>query len=238
MLEALAHEHSCFVTLTYGEETCPVDLVPSDLAQFLRKLRKMVAPRRVRYFAAGEYGAKNERPHFHLALFGISFQERALIEKAWGHGFVHTGFLSAKSASYVAKYITKRWIGDSGRDPRHGDRVAEFARMSLRPGIGAEGLEATVAALLSRGASAGVAAAGDVPGHVRLEGRRFPLGRYLRRRLRSDVGWAPEAPPEVQRAVRFKRSVEDTSKVQRQRKQSALSAERRVELADSKRRLA
>lgn len=237
MLEALGHEVSCFATLTYREESCPEELKPEDLTVFLRELRRLVSPRRIRYYAAGEYGAKHGRPHFHVALFGISPLERSLIATAWGHGYVHTGFLSPKSAAYIAKYITKRWIGDGGKDPRHDHRVAEFSRMSLRPGIGAQGLEATVAALLEKGASGAVAAAGDVPRHCRLEGRRYPLGRYLRRRLRVGVGWNPEAPGEAQRDVRRRRVLEDVRKVERQRHQSDLVAHQRVKLADSKRRL-
>lgn len=237
VLESLAHEASCFATLTYSEETCPEELVPDDLSKFLRALRRLLAPRKVRFYGVGEYGAKNERPHFHVALFGVSVLERPVVEKAWPHGFVHLGFLNPKSALYVAKYVTKRWIGNDGKDPRFGDRVCEFSRMSLRPGIGAEGLEATVAALLERGGSGGLLAAGDVPGSLRVEGRRYPLGRYLRRRIREGVGWEKRAPREVERAVRARRAVEDVSKVARQRLQSEVIAAKRVELADSKRRL-
>lgn len=237
VLESLAHESSVFVTLTYREELCPEELVPGDLSSFLRALRKELRPRRIRFYGVGEYGTKTGRPHFHVALFGVSLLERAVIEKVWQKGFVHVGLLSVKSAMYVAKYITKRWIGDGESDPRAGGRRREFSRMSLRPGIGAEGLEATIASMMESAGSRAIAKKGDVPVHVMIEGRRFPLGRYLRRRMREELGWRPEAPPEVQRVVRAKRAVEDVRKVERQRHQSDLIARKRVELADSKRRL-
>ena len=81
LFESNDHEFSSFVTLTYdndhlrfqnektGEWTLPT-LVPSDVRNFLKRLRRAVSPTRIRFYACGEYGDRNWRPHYHLALFG------------------------------------------------------------------------------------------------------------------------------------------------------------------------
>lgn len=236
MLEAGCHATSAFLTLTYSEDTCPKELEPGDLTIFLRELRRAVAPRKLRYYAAGEYGSKTGRPHFHIAVFGLSPLERSEVEAAWGKGFVHIGLLTPQSSRYLAKYITKKWIGDS-KDPRHGDRRTEFSRMSLKPGIGAAAMEATIHAMLSEGGSRAVERSGDVPTHVRFEGARSPMGKYLRSRLREGIGWSKTAPVDVQSALSFERSRELPEEGDAKRRQSELKAKFIIDLQDQKRRL-
>ena len=75
-----------FVTLTYDDDHCPFNsyacdvetgevtypvrsLVPSDLTKFMKDLRRFYSYHfkhdDIRFFASGEYGSKNGRPHFH-----------------------------------------------------------------------------------------------------------------------------------------------------------------------------
>lgn len=161
MHEASLHEHASFVTLTYDEQNCPVSLCYRDYQLFMKRLRKRLGGRDVRFFMCGEYGEALGRPHYHAALFGPSFDDRyvwrdfgsgriayrsPLLENVWPFGMSSIGDLTRESAAYIARYVYKKVTGavadahyahvdeDSGEVSQ---RVPEFCRMSLRPGIGA-----------------------------------------------------------------------------------------------------
>jgi hypothetical protein len=98
------------------------------------------------------------------------------------------GSLETKSASYIAGYVLKKM---SGRKlvllP---SQRPEFARMSLRPGIGADATW-DVASVLMQLPSRRVA---DVPHHLRHGIRKMPLGPYLRRLIRKRIGRDEKSP--------------------------------------------
>lgn len=195
MLESHQHEVSSFVTLTYNEENVPSDgsLHAPDVTNFLKRLRWNLGLQRVRYFAVGEYGESTWRPHYHLALFGVMDQD--LIESSWGRGNVHVGFLTPESASYMASYLNKGMT--KGDDVRLKGRQPEFARMSRRPGIGAEAMAAIAKWLCTKTGARYLAETGDVPSVVRSNGVQWPLGRYLRQQIRKEIGMDEGAPKEV-----------------------------------------
>lgn len=127
---------SLFVTLTYDPEHCPISengfmtLDKSDVQKFMKRLRK-ISPsgKKIRYYAAGEYGEKFSRPHYHMILFDA---DKELVRKAWSLekkeiGDVHIGEASGAAIAYTLKYIHKGKVV-----PVHGndDRVPEFALMS------------------------------------------------------------------------------------------------------------
>lgn len=156
---------SFFVTPTYAPEYNPVTLVLRDHQLFLKRVRKHCGP--VRFYMCGEYGDhpqpgdKFGRPHFHYLLFGLDIPDlkrhggssRAPIytsetlTRLWGMGHVAIGTVTQESALYVAGYIKKRRHGKDAAqyyrdvDPRTGEvreYLPEFAKMSLKPGLGAE----------------------------------------------------------------------------------------------------
>lgn len=145
------HASSCFVTLTYSPEAVPEGgtLVPEDLRLFIKRVRNWVKPGRVRFFACGEYGDGVGRPHYHAILFGVWFRPEACVggegsqaywssrelSALWPHGFSSFGRVSFESAAYVARYCVKKVTGDAAESHYQG-KVAEFVRMSRRPGIG------------------------------------------------------------------------------------------------------
>lgn len=164
MAEATLHRDNMFLTLTYNEGNLPYGgtLVPDHLKNFWKRLRKAIAPARIRYYACGEYGEKLSRPHYHAIVFGLwpedaSFQKEhrghryftsALIDRAWqGRGFHFFSTVNYKTAGYVARYVCKKQTGDPDRVAAHyfhelpdGNQIfrhPEFSRMSLKPGIGA-----------------------------------------------------------------------------------------------------
>jgi len=219
VLEALHHEASSFVTLTYADRSLPTvgrgvgTLCPGDATGWLKRFRKKVEPLRVRYFLVGEYGGVTQRPHYHAVLFGYPAcvhggsryslgLERCChvcdtLRDTWGLGIVHSGSFSIQSAAYVAGYVLKKRGSDFGSTLAA--RVPEFTRMSLRPGIGA-GAMGEVARSVGNIPLARFG--GDVPSALRHGGRIFPLGRYLRRRLRVECGRDPGAPEVTIEAIK------------------------------------
>lgn len=186
MLEAYGHGDSVFATFTYDDEHLPLggELRKDDLRLFFKRARHSVG--KFRYFAVGEYGSRGARPHYHAALFGVSTLQQAALEAAWGQGFVHLGELNERSAGYLAGYIAKGMT--RAEDERLEGKQPEFAVMSRRPGLGAGAVAGIAAAEWTRGGAAAVAVEGDVATVVRIGGRKWPLGRTLRRHLRGAVG--------------------------------------------------
>lgn len=109
-----------------------------------------------------------------------------LIQAMWPFGQVKGGRAEEKSLQYCAGYVVKK-LGKSypGLEKHH-----EFARMSLRPGIGVPALPELASICLQYDE---VARTGDVPAAVRIGKRVLPLGRTLRSKLREQVGLPPQA---------------------------------------------
>ena len=221
MLEASMHSDNAFVTLTYADEHLPVlpnglpTLVLKDAQDWLKRLRKMIEPIRVRYYLAGEYGDETERPHYHAAVFGFpscrnastrcdpnphrarTFAHNAeqccepcrILQSSWGAGAIYCGQLEDHSAQYIAGYVTKKLY--RADDPRLQGRFQEFSRMSLRPGIGADFMHEVASSYLQFNLERSQA---DVPSALRHGKRELPLGRYLTRRLRKLTGNEENAP--------------------------------------------
>lgn len=126
--EASLHDDNCFITLTYSPENLPStgSLVKADFQKFMKRLRKRYTGKTIRYFMCGEYGEKNNRPHYHAILFGLNFPDwryvetspsghevytSAILEHIWGLGFVTIGTVTFESAAYVARYVMKKING-------------------------------------------------------------------------------------------------------------------------------
>lgn len=200
MLELSCHPFACFATLTY--ENAPEELSPNDMRLFLNRLRYYV-PRPFRFYGVGEYGGKFGRPHYHLALFSVSMAEESLIQKAWSVdgkpiGFIHVGELNEYSAQYILKYTLKGYAELKKHEGKH----PEFSRQSRMPGIGVPALKDMTRNLLqAHGGSIQPEDIGDVPVQVRSGGRKYPLGRLLRGKLRESIGWEKNAPAGVVAAL-------------------------------------
>lgn len=147
--EASLHDENSFLTLTYQDEMLPDDYSISvrELQLFMKRLRKAIAPIKVRFFACGEYGDDNGRPHYHAILFGYGFPDKlpwrksesghvcyrsALLEKCWSKahpltgetvpiGHAEIGTVTKEAGGYVARYVIKKING--GQAPDHYQRV-------------------------------------------------------------------------------------------------------------------
>lgn len=168
MHEAHYHDQSCFITLTFDSQNLPSppSLSSQEVSKFIRALRQKYKPKKIRFYAGGEYGKKEKtfRPHYHIILFGHDFSDK--IEKEitdqghqlytseelsalWGKGRADLGTVTYASAGYVARYTTKKAYGPQAEE--HYEHISEdgeifnlkpeFTQMSNNPGIGQKWLE-------------------------------------------------------------------------------------------------
>lgn len=215
-LENFDHVKSSFVTLTYNDDYLPIDrsLKPKHLTNFFKRLRfnfgekdwfdaeccKYPQFKSFRYFACGEYGEKEGRPHYHIAMFGINGEEKEDIEKAWSIennpiGIVHIGDLNKNSIRYISGYIMKganKYVDLSyAKDRKAAERInehlggrhPEFQRMSRQPGIGAKAIERI--AKTAKGKT-------ETFRKITIDGREVFIGKFLRSKsdkvLQYDIG--------------------------------------------------
>lgn len=164
--ESKSHARSSFLTLTYNDQNLPPgnSLVKSDLQNFFKRLRNSCGP--FRYYACGEYGEKDNRPHYHVICFGLDFSEDRKkfttnsrgdylyksqnLTDIWDKGHCLLGLFNYSTAAYTARYCMKKMTGKDSAlhytrvDLSTGEEyqvLPEFALMSLKPGIGADWYE-------------------------------------------------------------------------------------------------
>lgn len=152
----LEHENrvsksSCFITLTYEQPPLTENGIPtlcrSDLTNFIKRLRKSTHEK-LKYYAVGEYGTKNRRPHYHIILF--NYPMRKLLRASsildiwkggtWYHaipGHIQIDACNSASIGYVANYCQ---VGTFRPDHRYydgliDDRVPHYSVMSKKMGL-------------------------------------------------------------------------------------------------------
>ena len=132
------------------------------------------------------------------------------LRASWKKGHVLNGTLTQDSASYIAGYVTKKM---TDRDPQkkyenlkkkekyqlaeeYKSRVIdvldgnhpEFARMSLKPGIGAPALPTIQSMLETEHGVTLLSELNDVPDLIEINGKQMLLGSYLKNKLRERIG--------------------------------------------------
>ena len=172
MLELDSCKKGIFLTLTYDNDNIAWScfdydgfplygtLVKKDCQLFLKRLRKEFSDFKLRFYLAGEYGSKTQRPHYHAIIFGLSIDDIGdcvvhgvnelgqkyyisdRIRKVWKNGNILVANVSWKTCAYVARYVTKKLNGCM-QDERYEllGQLPEFSLMSRKPGIGAYYLE-------------------------------------------------------------------------------------------------
>lgn len=122
-----------------------------DPQLFMKRLRKN-SGQDLRVYYVGEYGDQNHRPHYHMIIFGLHLTDiysikknkkgndlyySHLLDKCWKKGIINASEFNWDTAAYVARYVTKKLKGPSGRKIYDYFNIEPpFARMSNRPGIG------------------------------------------------------------------------------------------------------
>lgn len=247
LLEQIGQKNASFVTLTYRDEelsdysgedwraTRPVipTLVKCDLQKFIKRLRKRVSP--IRFYGVGEYGDISERPHYHVAVFGLPVcmahpdrctinnrkkpenycEPCTIVSEAWDSGRVDVAELTKDSAAYIAGYVTKKWTKEDKwtREKLRG-RQPEFCRMSLKPGIGAIAIKNLVTSTVQNQRKAEyLIKSSSAPVVLKNGGSTLPLGRYLRRKWREALGRSGDCPEqELQGYIREMQSLYEEAK--------------------------
>lgn len=205
--EATKSNLNIFLTLTYADEHLPYAgyLDAKELQRFIKRLRKSSHSRHsslqsnsgtIRYFACGEYGTQNGRPHYHILVFDCDFSDRFKIgerrgkpvydsyelQRLWPYGRREFGVATPGGANYIAQYSLKKQYSPRtvSRDGYNGEyaisqdgellpKPAPFLRMSLKPAIGADWLAKYKEDLLH--------------GYLVSNGRKFAIPRTYRKRL-------------------------------------------------------
>lgn len=128
--------------------------------RLLSRMRDRYGHTNIRFFQCGEYGSKNGRPHFHAIFFNLplpdlelvksvslgghqySYYRSKMVEECWQKGFVMIGEVSWESASYVARYVVKKFHSEEVKAYSQlcnaydvPEQPGEFINMSRRPGI-------------------------------------------------------------------------------------------------------
>lgn len=119
-----------FITLTYDYDHLPMykgkfTLRKKDYQDFLKRLRKALPNRTIKYVLCGEYGGKNGRPHYHAIMFDVEKSDYEVLNTAWANGQIHLGSVTPASIAYTFKYSVKGDIKQ--RDWR---QVKQFVAMS------------------------------------------------------------------------------------------------------------
>lgn len=209
--ELESHENAMFVTLTYNDENLPMyadknevvrlkeihklagrfnkmcidgTLAKRDLQLFMKRLRKSLGDRKIRYFACGEYGMEGERPHYHLIIFGmnnLSDDDKLLVMSAWPYCNWNKnairkgsfGLAEKESIEYTAKYILKKYDGVKADDEyKDKSRCEPFKVGSL--GIGRDYVDTHSNTLIDKG-------------YTTVNGVKRSLPRYYKKRLSMNI---------------------------------------------------
>lgn len=204
ILEASSHESSVFVTLTHNPESRPKDnSVSKEIAQkFLKRLRILIEPRKVRYFLLGEYGSEeySMHPHYHAIFFGMTTLDKYWIYKAWNQveplsidvkgnykhpeekGYITVSEFSDSRAGYITGYTTSKLYKNRDMAKEMGLKE-EFVIMSRKPGLG---LEAAIR--IAEGYKKNPEYDGRIIDSITLGVKKFPLGRYLTTKIAEHLG--------------------------------------------------
>ncbi|MFY7787218.1 MAG: rolling circle replication-associated protein [Thermoflexibacteraceae bacterium] len=173
--EKISHS-SQFLTLTYDSKYIPIlpngqtTLDKRHTQLFMKRLRKQNIDK-LKYYTAGEYGDKTQRPHYHIILFNADIRT---IQNAWQYGNVHYGDVSPASICYALKYINKP------------DKIPMFEGDKRKPEF----------QLMSKGIGENYLTQKIIDWHTNdllnryflpdLDGKKIPMPRYYRQKIYTD----------------------------------------------------
>ena len=120
------------------------------IQDFLKRMRDNLYKKygvKIRYFGCGEYGSINERPHYHVLIFGYDFPDSVQIrtsnkgvplyhseelQSMWKYGLITVQEVNHRACMYTAKYCLKKmkFCDDIQEQEQYYGREPEFIFMS------------------------------------------------------------------------------------------------------------
>lgn len=134
-LESTLYSQNSFLTLTYDPQNIPKNhfLDYDAPVLFMKRLRRQNPQADIRSYGCAEYGENFFRPHFHICILNFDFSDKKFLKNSnanlgknhrenalytseelqdlWPFGHSTIGSLTLESASYVARYCTKKYTG-------------------------------------------------------------------------------------------------------------------------------
>lgn len=231
MMEARLSDATWWTTLTYSDAMLPDHYIDPDTGQifehslgclrpdhielFIKRVRKEIFPKKIRYYVVGEYGDATTRPHYHICIFGMGAEIQSVLQKCWSDPIskISLGFVDSQScrpldtatARYTVGYTLKKLT--KATDFRLEGRYPEFSRMSQ--GIGVEFAKRFADALKNASGEHHILSNLDIPRTVRFDGKNWPLDRYLRGKILEHLGLSNLLLQEGQ--VRFEKEMSSMS---------------------------
>lgn len=183
------------MTLTYRPECLPRGgtLIPDHLSGFVKRVRGHIGfSNSVRFYGVGEYGDRNGRPHYHLLMFGLGPRYSNVFADCWPYNDkkecpVDVLEITSNLCSYICGYVMKGMTKKN--DHRLVGRAPEFVRMSRKPGVGASAIPALVSAFTGATGCESIRREGEIPFQLKRGGRKIPLDRYMRGKVRDALGY-------------------------------------------------
>lgn len=139
------HIKKCFVTLTfdnnilkngnkYGANLSFIYHIENSndyFKKFMKRLRKHYKNKAITYFRVSEYGDKTKRPHIHMIIWGINFEEDRIqytqsksnhiqyysptLQKLWNCGICTIQDINIYNTIYTSQYVNKKFKKDEKR---------------------------------------------------------------------------------------------------------------------------
>lgn len=168
---------SVFLTLTIDDDNLQgPSLKKRSVQLFLKRFRKALDGRKIKYFFVGEYGEIGMRPHYHAIICNVSTGKPMsydtgdvdILRSCWPYGFIKVVPASKGSIRYVLKYMDKMQ-DDDVFNALHPNLVPPFRLMSK--GIGRGFIEKYFSSLR------------DNDGNFFFDGVWRPLPRYYKEKL-------------------------------------------------------
>jgi len=137
--ELKTSEKATFLTLTYNDDTVPKNqqLQKKKLQNYFKRVR--VTQKAIKYYAVGEYGSKNKRPHYHAIVFNA---DNNILANEWREcgndtqksdkptGYIKCDVVNEATIHYVTGYITEKY---GKMDERTGKQIDTWQETDIRP---------------------------------------------------------------------------------------------------------
>lgn len=130
--ELIVAKSAHFLTLTYNDDTIPENyqLEKWQLQRYFKRVRSETP--NIKYYAVGEYGDKNGRPHYHAIVFN---SDPCVLSDKWKVAGKHLGITHCVTANdatihYVTGYVLKKY---GEMDDKTGVSVDTYGDKFVRP---------------------------------------------------------------------------------------------------------